>query len=124
MRHAVPVEYLLFLLRPDAVVLVQKVKERTLRLLQRSVGASLKVPQVGEDAFLELLRVFHGSSKRLKPKRQASYNISAGYVEKIIPGVSQLGDRSGRGSASRAQVGGARSADVPKHTGDVFAGLQ
>lgn len=97
MRHAVPVEYLLFLLRPDAVVLVQEVKERTLRLLQRCVGASLEVPQVGEDAFLELLRVLHGSSERLKPKRQASYNISARYVEKIIPEGSQLGDPLGRG---------------------------
>lgn len=46
MWHAVPVEYLLLLLRSDAVVLVHEVEEWTLWLLKRCIGARLEVAQI------------------------------------------------------------------------------
>lgn len=84
-RYTVPVEDLLLLLSANAVVLVQKVKKRALGLLQRSISTRLEVSQVGEDAFLELLRVLDRTAKSLEAEGQASYNISTGDVEKIVP---------------------------------------
>lgn len=46
MGYAVPVEDLLFLLGPDAVVLVEKVEEGALWLFQGCVGAGFEVTQV------------------------------------------------------------------------------
>jgi hypothetical protein len=65
-RNAVPVEHFLLLLRSYAVVLVEEVKEWTLGLLKRSVCARLEIAKVGEDAFLELLRVLDRTAERLK----------------------------------------------------------
>ena len=85
MRHAVPVEDLLLLLRPDAVVFVQKVQERAFGFFQRGVGPRLEVAQIREDAFLEFLRVLDRPTKSLEPERQASYNVRAGDVEEVVP---------------------------------------
>ena len=89
MRHAVPVKDFLFLLRPNAVVLVQEVKETALWLLKGSICARLQVSQVREDTLLEFLRVLHGATKCLESKRKASDNIRAGNVKEIIP-IEQL----------------------------------
>ena len=88
--HAVPVENLLLLLCPDAVVLVKEIEERALGLFEGGVGAGLEVSQVREDTFLELLRVLHGPSKGLESESQASDDIGSGNVEEIAPvtGVS------------------------------------
>ena len=66
MRYAVPVEHLLLLLRSNAIVLVHEVEEGAFWLLERRIGARLEVAQIREDAFLELLRVLHRSSKGLE----------------------------------------------------------
>ena len=66
MRYAVPVEHLLLLLRSNAIVLVHEVEEGALWLLERRIGARLEVAQIREDAFLELFRVLHRSSKGLE----------------------------------------------------------
>ena len=68
MRHAVPVEHLLFLLCSDTVVLVKEIKECTLWLLERSVCARLQVAQIREDALLKLLGVLDGPAEGLKPE--------------------------------------------------------
>ena len=91
MWDAIPIKDLLLLLSPDAVVLVEEVKERTLGLLERGIGAGFQVSQIGEDALFKLLGVLHWAAKGLESKRQASHDISAGNVEKIVPGdTSQL----------------------------------
>jgi hypothetical protein len=64
--NAVPVEDLLLLLRSNAVVLVEEVKERALRLLQRRVGSRFQVSKIGEDALFELLRVLDWAAKGLE----------------------------------------------------------
>lgn len=66
MGDAVPVEYFLFLLGSDAVVLVEEVKERALGLLERRIGSRLEIAQIGEDAFLEFLRVLHRPAEGLE----------------------------------------------------------
>lgn len=85
MGNAVPVKHLLLLLRANAVVLVHEVEERALRFFQRRVGARLEIAQIGKDAFLELLGIFHRSAERLKSEGQASHDVGAGNVEKIVP---------------------------------------
>ena len=85
MRYAVPVKDLLLLLGADAVVLVQKVEERTFRLFQRSVSARLEVSQIREDALFKLLRVLDRTTERLEAERQASYNVGTGNVEEVAP---------------------------------------
>ena len=77
MRYAVPVEDLLLLLGANAVVLVEEVEERAFRLLERGIGAGFEVAQVREDAFLEFLRVLHGSAKGLEAEGQASHDVGA-----------------------------------------------
>jgi hypothetical protein len=58
-----PVEYFLFLLGSNAVVLVEEVEELGLWFFQRSVCAGLEVAEIGEDAFLEFLCIRNGSTK-------------------------------------------------------------
>ena len=55
MWYAVPVEYLLLLLRSDAIVLVHEVQERTFWLLERCIGARLEIAQIRKDALFEFL---------------------------------------------------------------------
>lgn len=83
----VPVKDLLLLLCSDAVVLVEKVEEGALWLLQRSVGSRLEISQVGEDALLKLLGVFDRTAKSLESERQASHDICTRNVKKIVPAV-------------------------------------
>lgn len=83
--HAVPVEDLLLLLGPDAVVLVEEVQEAALGLFQRGIGAGLQVSQIGEDALLELLGVLDGAAEGLEAEGQASHDVGAGDVEEIVP---------------------------------------
>lgn len=85
MRNAVPVEYLLLLLGPNAVVLVEKVEKRAFWLLQWRISARLQIPQVGKDPLFEFFGILHWSTERLKAEWQASYDIGAWYVEKIVP---------------------------------------
>ena len=68
MRHAIPIENLLFLLRSNAVVLVHKVEERTLGFLERCIGPGLEVSQIREDAFLEFLGVLDRTPESLETK--------------------------------------------------------
>lgn len=96
MWHAVPVEHLLLLLSPDAVVLVEEVEEGALGLFQRSIRAGFQVSQIREDAFFELLGVLDGSAKGLESEGKTSYDVGSRYVEKV----------------------------VPQHTGDVLSGRQ
>lgn len=77
MRDAIPVEDLLLLLCPDAVVLVEEVEKGALGLFERGIGTGLEVSQVGEDAFLELFRVLDGTTKGCETERQASNDISS-----------------------------------------------
>lgn len=77
MRNAVPIKDLLLLLRSNAVILVQEIEERTLGLFQRSICARFEVPQVGENAFLELLGVLYGTAKGLEAEGEASNDIRA-----------------------------------------------
>ncbi len=81
MGHTVPVEYLLLLLRADAVVFVHKVKERTLGLFEGRICARFEVAQIREDALFEFLRVLDWSPKRLEPEGQASYDVSTRNVK-------------------------------------------
>lgn len=81
MGHAVPVEYLLLLLRADAIVFVHKVKESALGLFEGRIGARFEVAQIREDALFEFLRVLDRSPKGLEPEGQASYDVSPGNVK-------------------------------------------
>jgi len=83
--YAVPVEDLLLLLRPDAVVLVEEVQETTLGLFEGGIGARLQVAQIGKDPLLKLLRVLHRPPKRLESERKTSYNIGTGDVKEVVP---------------------------------------
>ena len=57
----------------------------TVRLLQRRICARLQVAQVGENAFLEFLRILDGPAESLEPEGQASHNVGAGDVEEVVP---------------------------------------
>jgi hypothetical protein len=83
----VPVKDLLLLLCSDAVVLVEKVEEGALWLLQRSVRSRLEISQVGEDTLLKLLGVFDRTAKSLESEGQASYDICTRNMKKIVPEV-------------------------------------
>ena len=85
MRYAVQIENLLLLLGSDAVILVEKVQERALWLLERCIGTRLQVSQIREDAFLEFLRVLDGSTECLKAEGKAADNVGARDVKKVIP---------------------------------------
>lgn len=85
MRDAVPVEHLLLLLSSDAVVFVEKVQERTLGLFQGRVCTGFEIPEIREDAFLKFLGILHRSTKCLEAEGEASDDISAGDVKKIVP---------------------------------------
>ena len=85
MRDAVPVKHFLLLLCTNAIVLVQKVQEWALRLLQRSICARLQVAQIREYALFELFRVLDRAAKRLEAECKASYDISARDVEEVVP---------------------------------------
>lgn len=85
MRNAVPVENLLLLLRSDAVVLVKEIEKRAFGFLEGRIGAGFQVAQVGEDAFLELLRVLDRAAEGLESEGKASYDVSARDVEEVIP---------------------------------------
>ena len=85
MGDTVPVKDLLLLLSANAVVLVEEVKEGALGLLQRSISARLEVSQVRKDTFLELLGVLDRSAKGLETEGQASHNVCARNVEKVVP---------------------------------------
>lgn len=81
MRYAVPVEYFLLLLRPDAIVFVQEIKECALRLFERGIGAGFEIAKIGKDAFFELFGILDRSAKGLEAKCQAADNVCACDVE-------------------------------------------
>jgi hypothetical protein len=85
MRHAVPVEDFLLLLRANAVVLVEEVQKRALRLLQRSIGSRFQVAEVREDTLLEFLRILHRSAKGLETEGQATDDVGTRDVEEVVP---------------------------------------
>ena len=85
MRNAVPIEYLLLLLRPNTVILVQEIEESTLGLFQRRICAGFEIAQVGENTLFELLRVLYGAAECLESKGQASHNIRTGDVKEVAP---------------------------------------
>lgn len=85
MRDAVPVEDLLLLLRSDAVVLVEKVQEGALGLLEGSISSGLQVSQIREDTLLELLGVLDGASESLEAEGQTADDVSARDVEQVVP---------------------------------------
>lgn len=91
MRHTVPVEDLLLLLRPNAIIFVEEIEERTLGFFQGRVGSGLEVAQVGENAFFEFLRVLDGASEGLESEGKASNDIRAGDVEEIVPVYRSVG---------------------------------
>lgn len=64
--YAVPVEHFLLFLSANAVVLVKKVKERALGLLQRGVGSGLEVAKIRENTLFELLGVLDWPAKGLE----------------------------------------------------------
>lgn len=116
-RHAVPVEHLLLLLRPDAVVLVEEVQEPTFGLLQSRISAGLEIAQIGEDALLEFLGVLDRAAKGLETKGEASDNVGAGYMEEVTPAS---GVNIGGSNAHRI----AGTLHLPEHTRDVVAGRE
>jgi len=83
--YAVPVENLLLLLCPNAIVLVQEIKETTLWLFEGGIGARLQVSQIGKDTLLKLLRVLYWSSKGLKSEGKAANNVGTGNVKEVVP---------------------------------------
>jgi hypothetical protein len=83
--YAVPVEYLLLLLCPNAVVLVQEIQETTLGLFEGGIGAGLEISQIREDSLLKLLGVLYWTPKCLETKGKTSYNIGTRDVKKIVP---------------------------------------
>lgn len=85
--NAVPVKDLLLLLCADAVVLVEKVEEGALGLLERGVGAGFEVAQIREDALFKLFRVLDGAAKRLESEGEASHDVGAGDVKEVVPGL-------------------------------------
>ena len=85
MRNTVPVEDLLLLLCPDAVVLVQEVQEGALGLLERGIRTRLEISQVRENTLFKFLGVFNWATESLESERQASDNISTRNVKKVIP---------------------------------------
>jgi hypothetical protein len=89
MGDTIPVKDFLLLLRPNAIVLVQEVKETTLWLFQGGISARFQVSQIRKDTLLEFLRVLHGATKCLESKRKTSDNIRARNVKEIIP-IKQL----------------------------------
>jgi hypothetical protein len=90
MRNAVPVENLLLLLGTNAVVLVQEIQERTLRLLQSRIGPSLEISQVGENTLLEFLGVLNRAAKGLESEGEASHDIGSRDVEEVAPRTAGL----------------------------------
>nr|POE56750.1 hypothetical protein CFP56_33722 [Quercus suber] len=100
-RHAVPVEDLLLFLRADAVVLVEEVEEGALGLLERGIGAGLEIAQVGEDAFLEFLRVLDRPAEGLETKGETPDDVGARDMEQITParGGQQAWDGNGTSSS-------------------------
>ena len=95
MWNRIPIEDLLLLLRADAIVLVQKVQECRLWLLERGIGAGLQVAQVRKDALLKLFRIRHRPAECLEPEGEAAHNVRAGDVEKVVPGwMSVMGPSS------------------------------
>lgn len=83
--HAEPVVDLLFLLRADAAVFVEKLEKRRLGGLQHRVRVALEAPEVGKNALLELFAVFDRPSKRLEPEADAAHNVCAGDVVETLP---------------------------------------
>lgn len=90
MRNAVPVEHLLFLLSPNAVVLVHEIQERAFGLLQGRIGASFEISQIRENSFLEFFRVLDGAAKCLESKSETSYNVSTRDMEEVAPEVPNV----------------------------------
>lgn len=86
MGNAVPVEHLLFFLRANAVVFVQKVQECALGLLESRIGAGFEISQVGEDALFKFLGVLHGTAKRLESESETTNDVGTRNVEEIAPG--------------------------------------
>lgn len=84
---AVPVKNFLLFLRADAIVLVEKVEEGALGLLERCIIASFQVSKIRKDAFFEFLRVLDGTTESLKTKGKTPDNVSTGDVKEIVPGV-------------------------------------
>jgi hypothetical protein len=87
--HAVPVEDLLLLLCPDAVVLIEEIEKGAFGFFECRIGAGFQISKVGENTLLKLLRVFDRTAKGLKTKGEASDDISAGDVEQIVPATNQ-----------------------------------
>jgi len=110
MRDTVPVKDLLLLLSSNTVVLVQEVEEGTLWLFERCICARLEVPQVGEDALFEFLRVLHWSAESLEAKGKATNDVGASDVKEIVPNwVVSLWD------SRRTAVGWWRTIIYTKH---------
>ena len=85
MRYAVPVEHLLLLLRPYAIVLVHEIEERTLWFFEGGIGARFQIAQIRKYALLKLLGILHGPSEGLKSEREASDNVCSRDMKEIIP---------------------------------------
>ena len=83
--ECIPVKDLLLLLRTDALVLEQQIQERAFGFLQARVDARLEIPQIGEDALLELLHVAHRATERLEAKHQRPNDIGTGDVVEAAP---------------------------------------
>jgi hypothetical protein len=81
----------LLLLRPNAIIFVEEIEERTLGFFQGRVGSGLEVAQVGENAFFEFFRVLDGASEGLESEGKASNDIRAGDVEEIVPVYRSVG---------------------------------
>lgn len=94
MRHAVPEEHFLLLLRSYAIILVHEVEERTLGLLKRGIGARLEIAQIRKDALFELLRVLDGSPESLKSEREAADDVCTRDVKEIVPASGQIGSKA------------------------------
>ena len=90
MRHAVPVEDFLLLLCSNAIVLVQKVQEGTLRLFERCISTRFQVAQVRKYSLFEFLRVLDRSTKSLEPEGKTSHDIRSRDMKKIVPAFQSV----------------------------------
>ena len=82
-----PVKDFLFLLRSDAVVFVEEVKELGFRLFQRSVSSRFEVAEVREDSFFEFLGVGNRSAECKETVCKGAHDICACDMKEVVPEI-------------------------------------
>ena len=85
MRDGEPIKDFLFLLRSDAVVLVEEVEELGFGFFEGSVGAGLEISKIREYSFFKFFGVDDGTTEGEEPIGQRSNDVCACDVEEVVP---------------------------------------